>query len=101
MRGRGFEPHTERMLNAGNDGLQLLNMGSQEPTLPVPDCNQISPEFYIPQHTCATKLAMERYCREYRMPSPPQGTGLLILFKGQGKGGILTNPSHRPQIAEI
>ena len=73
----------------------LLNMGSQEPTLPVPDCNQISLEFYIPQHTCATKLAMERYCRGYRMPaSPPQGTGLLLLFKGQGKGGILTNPLH-------
>ena len=39
----------------------VLNMGRQEPTLPVPDCNQISLEFYIPQHTCATKLALGRY----------------------------------------
>ena len=62
MRGRGFEPHTKRMLNAGN-GLQLLNMGRQEPTLPVPDCNQVSLEFYIPQHTCAT----------------PDGVGLLLV----------------------
>ena len=48
----GSNPHTERMLNAGN-GLQLLNMDRQEPTLPAPVCNQIRLDFFHPQHTCA------------------------------------------------
>ena len=80
MRDLGFEPHTEQMLNAGN-GLQLLNMGRQEPTLPVPDCNQISLEFYIPQHTCAApnggELLLSAYCMH---PLPTGGTGLLFLY---------------------
>ena len=59
MRGRGFEPHTERMLNAGN-GLQLLNMERQEPIflLQTDEHSLISQAesewiFYVPQHTCA------------------------------------------------
>ena len=44
--------------------------------------------FSVPQHTCATPLAWDGYCRIYRIPAlPPQGTGLLLLIKGQGKGG--------------
>ena len=87
MRGRGFEPHTERMLNAGN-GLQLLNMDRQEPTLPAPACNQIRLDFFVHSTRVRFQMAGERYCRGYRMrPLPTGGTGLLLLFKGQGKGG--------------
>ena len=59
MRGWGFEPHTERMLNAGH-GLQLLNMERQEPIflLQTDEHSLISQAesewiFYVPQHTCA------------------------------------------------
>ena len=61
MRGRGFEPHTKRMLNAGNL-TPTTQHGRQEPTLLTPACNQIRLDFFHPQHTCAI----------------PNGVGLLL-----------------------
>ena len=86
MRCRGFEPHTERMLNAGN-GLQLLNMDRQEPTLPASNCNHIRMNFTIHSTLVQLQLAGERYCLAYRMH--PLRTGVtgqtiyILRFRGK------------------
>ena len=80
MRGRGFKPHTERMLNTGN-GLQLLNMERQEPTLPAPDCNQSEWILRSTAHVCDSNWRGVVNDRVYRMPAlPTQGTGQTIYY---------------------
>ena len=55
MRGRGFKPHTEQMLNTGN-GLQPLNMERQEP-LPAPNQHPIS-EWILAFHSTHVRVVL-------------------------------------------
>ena len=74
MRGRGFELHTEQMLNVGN-GLQLLNMKWQEPTLPAPNWQPHQNGFYVPQHTCATPTGVGSLMTVYKSHACFANTG--------------------------
>ena len=82
MRGRGFEPHTKRMLNAGN-GLQPLNMKRQEITILLQIRTHLRFGFLRSTAPRGAGIwsAGDCYCLGYRMPAlPTQGTGLLFLY---------------------
>ena len=85
--GRGFESPYRANAQC-RERTPTTQHGRQEPTLPAPACNQIRLDFFVHSTRVRFQMAGERYCRGYRMrPLPTGGTGLLLLFKGQGKGG--------------
>ena len=107
MRGRGFEPHTKRMLNAGH-GLQLLNMERQEPIFlhqtdaQQPNCSScIRMDFTFHSTRVRAMIAGDCYCLIYRMyPLLPGGTGQTIYILRLGKVGSVL-PTHLLNSHEI
>ena len=100
MRGRGFEPHTERMINTGH-GLQLLNMEQQEPIFLLQTdehslISQVESEWIFTFHSTRVRamIAGDCYCLTYRMhPLLPGGTGQTIYILRLGKVGSVL-PTH-------
>ena len=94
MRDWWFKPRTERMLNARLTDLNLSTWNGRTHS------NHWLQIFSVPQHHMVRGvLAWERYCCGCCMhPLPTGGTGLLLLFKGQGKGESLLTLCTYPKV---